>query len=239
MTTCRSARGAPRRWGFGSSGSVTGRGALCERDGGERGDPGVDRPALDWRSDDEAAHHSGVTRPILILFAHPSYEKSRVHRHLADAVRGLPGVTFHDLYEAYPDHDIDVKGEQELLLAHEVVIFQHPFYWYSVPPLLKQWMDLVLEHGWAYGRDGTALRGKALQVVLTAGGREAAYQTEGFNRHTFAEFLRPIEATARLCGMPWGEPWIAAGTHTMSEAGMREVARDYAALVTRLGGGAG
>ena len=33
-------------------------------------------------------------------------------------------MTFNDLYEAYPDFDVDVKREQELLAAHEIVVFQ-------------------------------------------------------------------------------------------------------------------
>jgi len=88
---------------------------------------------------------------VLVLFAHPALEKSRVNRRLAAAVADLPGVTLHDLYEAYPDFDVDVKREQDLLVAHDVLVVQHPFYWYSTPALVKQWEDLVLEHGWAYG----------------------------------------------------------------------------------------
>ena len=72
-----------------------------------------------------------------------------MQRPLRDAAAANPRVTVHDLYEAYPDFDID--AEQRLLEAHDIVIFQQPFYWYSVPPLIKQWCDLVLEHGWAYG----------------------------------------------------------------------------------------
>jgi glutathione-regulated potassium-efflux system ancillary protein KefG len=177
-----------------------------------------------------------VPAPVLILFAHPAYERSRIHRHLAAAVRDLPGVTFHDLYEAYPDADIDVAREKALLLAHDVIVFQHPFYWYSVPPLLKQWMDLVLEHGWAYGSTGRALEGKVLQVAMTAGGREMAYGPEGFNRHTFREFLVPVEATARLCRMTFNEPWVVAGTHAIPPDGIVRAAADYAALIRRLGG---
>ena len=45
---------------------------------------------------------------VLILFAHPALEKSRVNRALVAAVQGLEGVTFNDLYEAYPDFDVDV-----------------------------------------------------------------------------------------------------------------------------------
>ncbi len=88
---------------------------------------------------------------ILILFAHPALEKSRVNRQLIRSIHGLDGVTIHDLYETYPDFNIQVKAEQDLLLAHDIIVFHHPFYWYSSPALLKEWQDLVLEYGFAYG----------------------------------------------------------------------------------------
>jgi glutathione-regulated potassium-efflux system ancillary protein KefG len=76
---------------------------------------------------------------ILILFAHPALEKSRVNRRLLRSLPELPGLAVNDLYEHYPDYDVDVRREQELLRAHDTIVLQHPFYWYSVPPLLKQW----------------------------------------------------------------------------------------------------
>ena len=48
---------------------------------------------------------------ILLLFAHPALDASRVHRALLGAARAVPGVTVHDLYEAYPDFDVDVTTE--------------------------------------------------------------------------------------------------------------------------------
>ena len=48
------------------------------------------------------------------------------------------GVTLRDMYALYPDGKIDVAAEQAALLAHERIVFQHPFYWYSTPPLMKQ-----------------------------------------------------------------------------------------------------
>ncbi|MFC4874411.1 NAD(P)H-dependent oxidoreductase [Negadavirga shengliensis] len=45
---------------------------------------------------------------------------------------------------------IDVKAEQQDLLNADLVIMQHPFFWHAAPPLVKQWIDLVLAHGWAY-----------------------------------------------------------------------------------------
>ncbi len=95
---------------------------------------------------------------ILILFAHPRYENSLVQQRLSKAAREVRGVTFHDLYELYPDFDVQIDQEQELLISHDLIVLQHPFYWYSCPPLLKQWIDLVLEHGWAYGKEGNSLQ---------------------------------------------------------------------------------
>ena len=120
------------------------------------------------------------SRPkILVLFAHPYPHASKINRSMADAVRDLPHVTLHDLYEIYPDFHIDVKREQVLLLAHDVVVMQHPFYWYSCPALLKEWMDAVLEYGWAYGTGGAALHGKELAQAVSTGGPDHAYREEG------------------------------------------------------------
>jgi glutathione-regulated potassium-efflux system ancillary protein KefG len=164
---------------------------------------------------------------ILILFAHPALEKSRVNQVLVNGIEDLGGLTFQDLYEAYPEFDIDVRREQELLEAHDIVVLHHPFFWYSTPAILKQWQDLVLEHGWAYGRQGTALRGKKMLSVVTTGGREVAYQRKGYNRFTMRELLAPIEQTARLCGMDYLPPFIVHGTHGMTRQEMEVHARDY------------
>ena len=146
-------------------------------------------------------------RRILVLFAHPVLERSRVNRRLVDAIRELPDVTIHDLYEAYPRFSIDVRREQELLRDHDAIVFQHPFYWYSAPAIMKEWQDLVLEHGWAYA-GGAALRGKLTLNALTTGGPAAAYRREGYNRFTVRELLAPWEQTAHLCGMRYLAPFV-------------------------------
>jgi glutathione-regulated potassium-efflux system ancillary protein KefG len=172
--------------------------------------------------------------PVLILFAHPALERSRVNRELVRAVRDLPGVTFHDLYERYPDFDIDVAREQDLLVGHDRVVFQHPFFWYSTPAMLKEWQDLVLEHGWAYGHDGQALRGKTALNVLTAGGSEANYDGHGANRHCVRDYLVPFEDSMRLCGMDYLPPFVVYGTHSLTAEEIRGHAADYRRVVEAL-----
>jgi len=171
---------------------------------------------------------------VLLLFAHPALEKSRVNRSLVERAQGLPGVTFRDLYEAYPDFDVDVKREQSLLVAHDTVVLQHPFYWYSTPALVKQWEDLVLEHGWAYGTGGTALRGKRLVSVVTTGGVETAYREEGHNRFSVRQLLAPVEQTARLCGMDYPPPFVVHGTHRLDAEGIGQAAEEYAFFLAAL-----
>lgn len=171
---------------------------------------------------------------VLVLFAHPALEKSRVHRRLVARVPARPELTFHDLYEAYPAFDVDVEREQALLAAHDVVVLQFPFYWYSTPALLKQWEDLVLTHGWAYGTAGRALEGKRLLCAVSTGGRAAAYAREGYNRFSVREFLLPIEATARLCRMRYLAPWVVGGTHRLDPPEIEEHARRYGALLDAL-----
>jgi len=173
-------------------------------------------------------------REILVLFAHPALQKSRINRRLVQEPLTTEGVTLHDLYEAYPQFDIDVKREQDLLSRHEVVIFHHPFYWYSTPAILKEWQDLVLVHGWAYGSEGTALHGKIFFNVTTAGGSEQAYCREGYNRRTIRELLQPLEQTAELCGMRYLSPFVVHGTLTMLPEEVERHAQDYRRLLEAL-----
>ncbi len=171
---------------------------------------------------------------ILILFAHPVYEKSRVNKKLIAGVSNLDDITIHDLYEHYPDFDIDIEHEQKLLLAHDIIVFHHPLYWYSIPALLKQWIDLVLEYGWAYGTKGIKLRNKKLFNAFSAGGSFEAYQKEGHNRYTMTEFLTPFDQTAFLCKMTYYPPFIVHNSHMLSPDEISEFASDYKKLIVGL-----
>jgi glutathione-regulated potassium-efflux system ancillary protein KefG len=172
-----------------------------------------------------------AARRVLVLFAHPVLERSRVNRRLADAIRGLDGVTIHDLYEAYPTLAIDVPHEQRLCEAHDALIFQHPFYWYSAPAILKEWQDLVLRHGWAYGQGGVALRGKLTFNAISTAGAATAYRHDGANRFTVRELLAPWDQTAYLCGMRYLAPFAV---HSALRVAGAEDAAPHARAYRRL-----
>ncbi|MFC2088516.1 NAD(P)H-dependent oxidoreductase [Calditrichota bacterium] len=173
-------------------------------------------------------------KKILILFAHPAFQKSRVNKHLLKDVPQLENVTFHDLYEHYPVFDIDVSHEQQLLIQHDIVIFHHPFFWYSTPAILKEWQDLVLEHNWAYGSKGTALKGKYFFNVLTSGGGADAYTKEGYNGITIRQLLAPIEQTAKLCKMIFLPPYMVHSTHNITPELLSKHNKEYLWLLQHL-----
>lgn len=164
---------------------------------------------------------------ILVLFAHPYPGISRINRVMLETARNLPHVTVNDLYELYPDFDIDVKREQELLSAHDVVVMQHPFYWYSCPAILKEWMDAVLEYGWAYGNGGIALQGKDLVQAISTGGPDFAYREDGYNRYEMGDLLRPFERSAVLCGMTYRPPFLIQGVRQKTAAEVAAHASAY------------
>ncbi|WP_339837067.1 NAD(P)H-dependent oxidoreductase [uncultured Maribacter sp.] len=173
-------------------------------------------------------------KKILILFSHPKFEKSRANASLLNYIKDKEGVTIHDLYELYPDFNINVPFEKELLIQHDVIIWHHPLYWYSCPPLMKQWIDMVLEFNWAYGPNGKALQSKTCLNVITTGGSKELYCSKGSNSFTINEFLRPFEQTANLCLMTYHPPFSVMGTHQLTDDDLKGYGSKYSALIDTL-----
>lgn len=172
---------------------------------------------------------------ILINLAHPSRTNSKINNALQESVEGLEAVTINDLYAQYPDFIIDVEREQKLCEGHDVIIFQHPFYWYSSPAILKEWQDLVLQHGWAYGSKGKALEGKIFLQALSGGGDDSTYRKDGYNAYTIGELTSPLRAMAKLCSMTWLPPFTVLGIHRgLPEDSVRIHAEDYRRSVCAL-----
>lgn len=168
---------------------------------------------------------------ILVLFAHPAFERSTMHKSLLDHIKQLENVTINDLYENYPDFEIDVEREKKLLSAHEVIVWQHPLFWYSGPALLKQWQDVVFEHGWAYGKDNFALEGKRIFNAISSGGELEAFQKKCFHNSTIRDFLLPFERTAEICKMIYLPPFWVPETEKLSFDRIQEYGRQYKDLL--------
>lgn len=171
----------------------------------------------------------------LIYLIHPRLDRSEISGPLFAAAHAIDGLTCVDLYADYPTFAIDVDREQARLVAHDAVVFLHPLYWYAGPGLLKEWQDLVLEHGFAYGRDGTALAGKIALHAVSCGAPEAAYAPDGANGADLRDLLIPFEKTADLCGMPYLAPFALFGAGRAREDGRdRGHLAQWRALLTAL-----
>ena len=166
---------------------------------------------------------------VLVLAAHPHLEHSHVNRVLTQAAAALKprDVEVRDLYALYPDYLIDIEAEQAALARARLVVWQHPIHWYSMPALMKLWVDDVLSFGWAYGPGGEALKGKDLWLVASTGGPQDSYRPDSYNRYFFDAFLPPYEQTAVLAGMRFLPPLLLHGAHRVDEAQLAAHADTY------------
>ena len=164
---------------------------------------------------------------IVVIHAHPYPSRSRAGRALVDTARSVPDTEVRSLYDLYPEFDIDVAGEQDALARSSLVVWLHPFYWYSVPGVMKHWFDKVLERGWAYGAGGTALVGKRCLWVPTVGGAEPTYAEGQSNLRPFPSYVDPVEQTARFCGMEWETPLVTFDSRAIQPAELAQQATRF------------
>jgi len=147
----------------------------------------------------------------LILLFHPDLKRSRANAALAAAAARLPGAEVADMYALYPDGKIDADREVARLLSADRIVLQFPIQWYPT--------------------EGRLLEGKPLLVVATAGNVPEAYQRGGANKFTMEELLRPLEATAHRCSLPWQAPFLVYRADKLDDLSLHGAAKDYAAIL--------
>ena len=168
---------------------------------------------------------------ILILFFHPLFEKSSANTILVENIPRSENFTFHDVYQEYPNFDIDIKKEQLLLSQHDIIIWHHPLYWYNCPPLMKQWIDMVLEYGWAYGKNGDALKDKIIFQVITTGADRESYCETGYNRFRFPSYLYAFNQTSKVCNMRYLPPFVIHDTFKTTKKEIEKIGLVYKNLL--------
>lgn len=147
-----------------------------------------------------------MTRSILVLYAHPRPSRSVVNRRLRRVAEGISQVAVVDLYAEYPTHHIDVRREQARVAEVDVLIFQHPVYWFSAPSLVKEWVDRVVTYGWALG-ESEALKGKIYLHAVSTAASHGVFAQEVTGRAALRAQFHPFEAMAGLCGMRYLPPF--------------------------------
>ncbi|MBQ6131434.1 MAG: NAD(P)H-dependent oxidoreductase [Selenomonadaceae bacterium] len=139
---------------------------------------------------------------VVIICGHPALENSVANKTILEEIAAqCPQIEIRKLCELYPDYQFDIKAEQAALEKADVIIFQYPMHWYGLPGLFKLYIDKVMEHGWAYGSQGTALAGKTFLISLTTGVPEAGFSAQGFVGHTVEELSFPVAKFAEMAKM--------------------------------------
>jgi len=173
-------------------------------------------------------------KKILVNVVHPNLNESIVNKKLLNGIKDLKNITINNVYENYSDFKIDVKKEQELLLSHDIIVFQFPMYWFSSPALLKEWFDSVLTPGFAYGGD-YKLKDKSFCVAISCGGAEKEFSITGKEGKTVDEFLFPFSTTANYIKMNYEKPYITYDTESvLSEDTLTKYMEDYVKYIKEL-----
>ncbi|RXJ68886.1 general stress protein [Halarcobacter ebronensis] len=167
-------------------------------------------------------------KKTLIILAHPNFEESRLNKTLINTIKNEKNITINNLYSEYKSFDkIDIKREQTLLLEHDRIVFQFPFYWFSSPSLLKEWQDKVLEYGFAYGSEGGKLKTKEFKIVTTMGSPEFAYQAGAYIQASMNELLKPFETMAKFTRMSYTMPFYVYKALKITDEELEQKAFEY------------
>lgn len=135
----------------------------------------------------------------LIICDHPAFYQSVVNRRWLDEVKKYPDeFLIHNLQSSYPQGKIDPSKEHSLLENNGPVVLQFPLYWFNSPPMMKQWMDVVLSLDWAYGSK-FKLTGKKIALAVTCGASELTYTRDGDIGLSVEELLNSFIISIRFC----------------------------------------
>lgn len=149
---------------------------------------------------------------VLVISGHPNLSESNTNKIIVESLRShIDNIEVRQLDDLYPHYDIDVPREQQALIEADIVILQFPFYWYSVPALLKKWIDDVFCYDFAYGSRGDKLHGKDVILSFTIGGPKESYNPLGYNHFPIEQLLQPLQQTAYLSGMNFHAPIYSHG----------------------------
>ncbi|NXM40082.1 NQO2 dehydrogenase, partial [Gymnorhina tibicen] len=131
-----------------------------------------------------------------------------------------------ETWEAYKRGGLskDLVEEQEKVQEADLLIFQFPLFWFSMPAILKGWMDRVLVQGFAYdlskAYDGGLLQDKLSLFSFTTGGSKEKYAIRGDIRY----LLWPMQhGIMHFCGVKVLEPHICYAPENVSEEKRKEM----------------
>ena len=135
----------------------------------------------------------------------------------------------------------DILAEQDKVARADLIMFQFPLWWYSVPAILKGWIDRVLSNGFAYGDEQIfekgLLHGKHAFVSMTTGAsREELDKDRGYTG-TVEQFLLPLTGgVLRFTGLTLVDPFIAYEVASVAPAGRKAILQLLESRIAQIAG---
>ncbi|TCG04879.1 NAD(P)H dehydrogenase [Paraburkholderia steynii] len=140
------------------------------------------------------------------------------------------------------EHDAvapDIQREVDALLASDTLMLVFPLYWFSVPALVKGWIDRCFLSGALYGgkriygRGGMV--GKRAVIGVTLGGREHMFGAQGIHGELARGMLRHLlQGTLGYVGYEVLEPFFAWHVPYCSPAERADTLTRWGNFVERL-----
>jgi putative NADPH-quinone reductase len=173
----------------------------------------------------------------LVVIIHPDLKNSIINKRWIEELKKHPEkYHIHDLHSLYPDENIDVAKEQQLLETCDKIIFQFPFYWFNCPPFFKKWLDKVLTYGWAYGsKSGYKLSNKKIALGITVGINEEDYNPLAKYKYTLKQLTAPFEITFDYIKADYKSLFAFYGAeHNAIEQRIEKSTHDYISFIENL-----
>lgn len=130
-------------------------------------------------------------KKTLVIFAHPYFEYSSANVDLIKVYENKNNIAFKDLYEEFPDFHIPTFRERKRIREYGRLIFHFPLIWFSIPPLLKLWIDEVFDMTWN-AQINHPLQNKDAIIIVTIGGREENYRKNGLYHTSIPDLLQSL-----------------------------------------------
>lgn len=170
---------------------------------------------------------------ILVIYSHSYPEQSVSGKAILEVFGQDAEVAVRNLEELYPEGTaIDVATEQAELVRADVIVFQHPVFWFNIPSRLKRWMDDVLQYGFAYGTGGDKLHGKKFYHSYTTGAPSETY-AKGSELEQALQLS--VKTSALYCGMDYQGAFPCYGQLALTNPNTASLAKAHAeALLSKI-----
>lgn len=125
----------------------------------------------------------------------------------------------------------ELQREMDRVAAADLVVFLFPMWWFSVPAILKGWIDRVFAYGVAYDFERTwnhgAYRGKRALLAFTTGAPAAVFEPDG-RSGDLERVLWPLHGgVLALCGFEVLQPFTAWAVPWIDDQGRRQILADW------------